>query len=73
MKAAVIVLVLVFGAAICSWELAVGLCNHLLIGYQAFDFVCGHNAPLQLLPSFLLFLVVFSGIARLVWRSGRGK
>jgi hypothetical protein len=65
------VVLVVLASAVCSWELGVSLCNHVLVGRRAFDFVCGHNAPLQLLPSFLLFIVVFSSLARAMWRRQR--
>ena len=58
----------IVGAAICSWEPGVATCNHHLIGARAFDFVCGHNAPLQLVPSFAIFLFLFTAIARILRR-----
>ena len=67
-KAVAIVLIVVVASAACAWNLAASLCNHLLIDTRPFDFVCGHNAPLQLIPSFLLFLAVFSRLIPYIWR-----
>jgi len=55
-------------AAVSSWELGVYLCNYALIGRPDFDLVCGHNAPIQLLPSFLFFFVTFFPIASRIVR-----
>jgi hypothetical protein len=63
-RAVLFVLVVLVMSAVGAWIVAVSTCNHLLIGTRSFDFVCGHNAPLQLVPSFFLFLIVFSLLAQ---------
>lgn len=67
------VLAVVALAAISSFELAVALCNHLLINERAFDFVCGHNAPIQLAPSFILFALLYSCVGRVMMRAMRRR
>ena len=71
MKTVLLGLLVFVASAVCAWTVAVSLCNHLLLATRPFDFVCGHNAPLQLVPSFLLFLVVYSRLAW--WIKGRGS
>jgi hypothetical protein len=48
----------------CSWTLAWYSCTSSLPGLRLFDFVCGHNAWLQMLPSFFVFAVIFSLLIR---------
>ena len=60
-------------AAIASWELGAYLCNHALVGKRSFDFVCGHNALNQLLPSFISFLVIFSLLAGRILRTTKQR
>jgi hypothetical protein len=66
-----VVLAVLVCAAICTWLLAVCLCNYALVNTRSFDFVCGHNAPYQLLPSFLIFVAIFSLLARWLFHGGR--
>lgn len=55
----------------CSWVLAWYSCTSFLVGLRLFDFICGHNAWLQMLPSFFVFAVTFSLLIHAV--SGRLK
>jgi hypothetical protein len=47
-------------AAICAWLLAWNNCLNLLPGHRGFDYFCGHNALLQVVPLFFLLLVIFA-------------
>jgi hypothetical protein len=60
MRALVRVVVIIVLSGFCSWLLAWYSCTSLLLGLRVFDFVCGHNTWLQMLPSFILFAVIFS-------------
>jgi uncharacterized membrane protein YhaH (DUF805 family) len=61
-------------AAICAWLLAWNSCLNLLPGHSGFDYFCGHNALLQVVPLFFLLLVIFaflSGIIVRRWKNSR--
>lgn len=55
-------------AAICAWFLAWNSCVNLLPGHRAFDFLCGHNAPLQIVPMFFLLLILFAFLSLIISR-----
>jgi hypothetical protein len=55
-------------AGICAWFLALNTCLNLLNGFRAFDFLCGHNVLLQVLPLFVLFIVLFTVLSRILAR-----
>jgi uncharacterized membrane protein YhaH (DUF805 family) len=74
------VIVTAFGiiglAAICAWLLAWNNCLNLLPGHSGFDYFCGHNALLQVVPLFFLLLVLFaffSGIIVRRWKMRRSS
>jgi hypothetical protein len=59
-------------AAIGAWLLAWNNCVNLLPGHRAFDYFCGHNALIQILPLFFLLLVAFillSGAIARRWKA----
>ena len=62
-------------AAACAWFSALGTCSNLLSGARAFDFFCGHNVLLQVIPLFVLFTVLFTVLSRVLARrwGGSGK
>jgi uncharacterized membrane protein YhaH (DUF805 family) len=63
-------------AAICAWLLAWNNCLNLLPGHSGFDYFCGHNALLQVVPLFFLLLVLlafFSGIIVRRWKTRRSS
>jgi len=41
-----------------AYLLASNLCTSVLLGSHTFDFLCGHNLYLQLIPEFLIFLAM---------------
>jgi hypothetical protein len=55
-------------STICSWSLTWYSCVELLPGLRLFDFVCGHNSWLQMLPSFFLFATIFAILSALIGR-----
>lgn len=71
MKLFAVILAVPTCAAASAWMLAIFLCNHALADPLALAAVCGHNAIMQLLPSFLIFLMLFGAVGRRVMRAGR--
>jgi hypothetical protein len=75
-RAVGIVLATICSAALGAWLLAWNNCVNILPGRREFDYFCGHNAPLQLVPLFVLLLVllifVFGAIARR-WKARRSS
>lgn len=55
----------------CAWLLAWSTCRGLFTGLRIFDFVCGHNVLFQVMPSFLVLLIVFSLLSRAIERGLR--
>jgi hypothetical protein len=55
-------------SAICAWLLAWNNCLNLLPGHSGFDYFCGHNALLQVVPLFLLLLALFACLSGIVVR-----
>jgi hypothetical protein len=58
-------------SAICSWALAWYSCVGPLSGMRLFDFVCGHNSWLQMLPSFFIFATIFAILGGVIRRIGK--
>lgn len=73
MRMLALVLVVILSAALGAWLLAWNNCVNLLPGRSEFDYFCGHNALLQILPLFLLLLVVFSLLAGAIARRWRAR
>jgi hypothetical protein len=55
-------------AAICACLLAWNNCVNLLPCHRGFDYFCGHNAPLQLVPLFVILLALFAFLSWIVAR-----
>ncbi len=76
MRVIVAIFAIVGLAAICAWLLAWNNCVNLLPGHLEFDYFCGHNAPLQLVPLFFLLIALFAflyGIVVRRWKARRSS